>query len=280
MSGTDSFPANSLYEQSGAAGTAASAYELFKKNYGLVAPAVLLLILQIVLYFAMVWVTGTLLSYGYYFAVQYIFDPIFSFANGVLIMFFSALTVAQGKKLITTGQSSFGMGAEITRSVKKTIIFLSLLFGVLQALWSFTGLASSLLDALTLMPILIALAGAFWGEESGARLRASMHYLFLWLSQEPISVLVYFIACFFAGFYVLELIALPMAALLGIAFSLAPEETHRSTVAQTKESAGKGNAKSEDEEISYIEAEHREGRIDDNTYKELLKKYKKKDTDR
>ncbi len=205
------------------------AYGVFTSNLSLAVPAVVFFVIEIVLSVIVLVVVAAALGlgvrlgsiYGYYGALtagllSMSLGAALAFMDGVLTGVFTSVTLVEADAALSSVPFSFGAAMDQVKKKLNQILTFSVVLGVADFIWAFTGGLAWFLDGVTNMVFIVAFASILAGEGGGLAdtLKRSASSLASWLGKDALSILGLFIAAIFLGFPILEFAAMPMAALI------------------------------------------------------------------
>ena len=218
-SGQASTPVSS---QSGA--VAKQALDAFEKNFMIAIPAVVLFISEIIIR-ALLGITtmaiyGVPYSYLMIYSRFYVISSLSAFLEGLLTGLFSAITIIEADAALSSQAFSFGAAVSALKARLNPVLTFSIILAILDLLWVFTGYLSWLLDGLTNMVFLVIFLAILTHPDTTVMnaISEAIKKVLGWVNKDALSVLALFLAAIFLGFPVLELVAMPIAALIVLIF--------------------------------------------------------------
>ena len=213
----------------GGGGSAKKAFDVFQKNLTLAVPAVALFIAEIVIGVVLVLLAFLIFHIGVSYMTAYSYYGLFAaglasifvvsltaLIEGVLTGVFSSITLIEADAALSSQPFTLSTAISALRQRWNAVITLSVVLGVADLIWSFTGGLEWFLDAITNMVFLVSFVYALEGKFNGltGTLFGAASKVVGWLSKDAVSVLALFVASIFLGFPVLEFAAMPLAALM------------------------------------------------------------------
>ncbi|WP_449462242.1 hypothetical protein PQ610_06685 [Tardisphaera miroshnichenkoae] len=205
------------------------AYDTFRTNLSLAVPAVVFFVIEVIVVVIVVLVIAAALRlsvgpgsiYGYYGVLaagllSVTLTAATAFIEGILTGIFTSVTLVEADAALSSAPFSFGAAMDQVKKKFSQILTFSIVLGIADFVWAFTGDVAWFLDGVTNMVFIVAFASILAGESGGLVdvLKRSASSLISWLGKDVLSILGLFIAAIFLGFPILELAAMPMAALI------------------------------------------------------------------
>jgi len=218
-SGQASTPAS---PQSGT--VAKQALDAFAKNFMIAIPAVALFISEIVigalLEITAMAIYGAPYSYLMIYSRFYAISSISAFLEGLLTGLFSAITIIEADAALSSQGFSFVAAVSTLKARLNPVLTFSIILAILDLLWVFTGYLGWLFDGLTNMVFLVIFLAVLTQPNTTVMnaISEAVKKVMGWINKDALSVLALFLAAIFLGFPVLELAAMPIAALIALIF--------------------------------------------------------------
>ncbi|MGC8670619.1 MAG: hypothetical protein ACP5SK_02255 [Thermoprotei archaeon] len=227
------------------------AYETFTLNLSLAIPAVVFFVVEIIVVVIVMVVIAAALGlsiglrsiYAYYGMLgagllALTLAATSALIEGILTGIFTSVTLVEANAALSSESFSFGAAMDQVKKKFNQILTFSVVLGIADFIWAFTGDVAWFLDGVTNMVFIVAFASILAGQ--GGRLadvlKRSVTNLMAWLGKDALSTLGLFVAAIFLGFPILEFAAMPMAALIVIIFYGGTKQAESSS--QTNQQAG------------------------------------------
>ncbi len=209
------------------------AYDTFIQNFALAIPSVVLFVAEVIVTVLFMILVAAALGISYPMASFYELYGVFAagilsmivravsaLIYGILTGIFVSATLVEANAALSSNSYSFGAAMGEVKKKLNQILTFSLVLGVADLIWAFTGMFAWFLDAITNMVFIVSFAFVLAGESGTLTnvIQRSASSLLAWLGKDPISILSLFVAAIFLGFPIVEFAAMPMAALIVMIF--------------------------------------------------------------